>query len=1009
MKLQWIWWIILLPVILFAAPVHTTYIWHLEQPIYWPDRISVGTPTYERAWQSINNGGAHPENDVAGIFSVDDRVAAYQWRPKESIATMTGNDAGAQVTYSGGLAENVQSLADAGAYGYASSWNTHFQTARGWPTSGGQPRMEMVIISHHHALCPLIDANTLEKEIQIYQQLYPQVWGSSPPQSVGFFPPEIAFSERMIPALVENGISWVFVGSNHISRAIENFPLVLGTGGENCDPPNQADQINPSQSNWFSLTISRGCTPTDAYPYSFQPHYAQYVDPETQAVSQIIVVPVAQAMSWQDGYQMYGTGDIDEVAWANDQTYPMLVVLGHDGDNAWGGGYSYYIESVPSFTAEAVSKGYEPTTVPEYLADHPVAPGDVVHVEDGAWVNADSDFGSPDFINWNWPLYDAYGNFDIANGWALDERNWAVITAAQNRVETAEQIAGGVSIANIQDPLAGSPSNADLAWHFFLASLNSGYMYYGTSLDMEVKPSLACNWGAHYADMVIGGGSGDATAPSIWVPQQMPHNPGAIGYGSLWGYQQVHHSRDFWVWTFVYDVNGVEEATFYYRLDNDGVNPIASLQNETFAGGAEVTSWRTLPMTRCIFPAENVYSDPSINFDIMPDYIADEYYIHVTESEIVDSGDVLVDYFVEAIDSLGYIKRSPIQHTYVGSGGGAGPSDVVWWWPETPEAGETVTVYYDADLGTLPPGTNPVYIHIGHSGWQEILNPDPTMTFDADSQAWRYTYSIPVTATTVDFVFNDGMGNWDNNGGNDWHITVTGGGVPGFVMDGQLERSAELEGQNGSYNLWADFNGEYFYVATDRAQGTGNDRFIFLAEQPSSMTGAPWAKSGQVAAWDAYLAEEADNGWSGWFDNTGVAANATGSVLEGSLSLTGEYGSIPDQIWVALGIYTTPDGGSLVEQVPDAVTPNGNIEADEWIEINLGGPEELTIAVDGLDAVLNWSAAFGASSYQIHLTSTPFETLSESTKLTTVTSSPYTHEGVLAGYTKGFYRIIAEY
>ncbi|MBU1935906.1 hypothetical protein KKG05_00775, partial [bacterium] len=814
---------------------------------------------------------------------------------------------------------------------------------------------------------------------------------------------------RMIPALVENGISWVFVGSNHISRAVENFPLVLGTGGENCDPPNQADQINASQSNWFSLTISRGCTPTDAYPYSFQPHYAQYVDPETQAVSQIIVVPVAQAMSWQDGYQMYGTGDIDEIAWANNPTYPMLVVLGHDGDNAWGGGYSYYMESVASFTAEAVSQGYEPTVVPEYLADHPVAPGDVVHVEDGAWVNADGDFGSPDFINWNWPLYDAYGNFDIADGWALDERNWAVITAAQNRVETAEQIAGGVSIANIQNPLAGSPSNADLAWHFFLASLNSGYMYYGTSLDMEVKPSLACNWGTHYADMVIGGGSGDATAPSIWIPQQMPHNPGAIGYGSLWSYQQIHHSRDFWVWTFVYDVNGVEDVTFYYRLDNDGVNPIASIQNETFAGGAEVTSWRMLPMTRRIFPAENVYSDPSINFDIMPDYIADEYYIHVMESEIVDSGDVLVDYFIEAIDSLGYIKRSPIQHTYVGSGGGAGPSDIVWWWPESPEAGETVTIYYDADLGTLPPGTNPVYIHIGHSGWQGILSPDPTMTFDADSQAWRYTYSIPMTATTVDFVFNDGLGNWDNNGGSDWHITVSGGGVPGFEMDGQLESSAELVGQNGSYHLWADFNGEYFYVATDRAQGTGNDRFILLAEQPGSMQSSPWAKSGQVAAWDAFLAEEADNGWSGWFDNTGSAANASGAVSEGTLSLSGEYGSVPEQIWIALGAYQTSDGGTLVEQVPDAVTPNGNIEADEWIEINLGGPDELTMAVDGSDAILNWNAAFGASGYQIHLTSTPFETLSESTRLTTVPSSPYTHVGVLAGYTKGFYRVVAEY
>jgi hypothetical protein len=999
--------ILLLPVALCAAPVHTTYIWHLEQPIYWPDRVSISVPTYERAWESIHNGGPHPENDVAAIFSVADRVAAYQWRPKESIALMTGSDAGAQVTYTGGLVENVQSLAAANALGYTSSWNTDFQTARNWSTSGGRPRMEMVIIPHHHALCPLVDPKALEKEIQIYQYLYPQVWGSSPAQSVGFFPPELAFSERVIPTLVANGISWVFVPSNHISRAIDNFPLVLGTGGENCDPPNQADQINPDQSNWFSLTISRGCTPTDAYPYSFQPHYAQYVDPQTQAISQIIAVPVAMAMSWQDGYQMYGTDDIDEIAWANDPNHPMIVVLGHDGDNAWGGGYSYYMESVPAFTAEAVSKGYEPTTVPEFLADHPVATGDITHVEDGAWVNADGDFGSPQFINWNWPLYNASGQFDIANGWALDERNWAVITAAQNRVETAEQIAGGVSIANIQNPLQGTPSNADLAWHFFLASLNSGYMYYGASLDMEVKPSLACNWAAYYADMAIGSGSSDATAPTIWIPQQLPHNPGAIGYGPLWGYHQIHHSRDFWVWTFVYDLSGVEDVTFYYRLDNDGVNPISSIQNETYAGGAEVTSWRTLPMTRRVFPAGNVYNDPSINFDIMPTYIADEYYIHVTEPEIVDSGGVLVDYFVEAIDSLGYTKRSPIQHTYVGTGGAAGPSEIVWWWPENPQAGDSVVIYYDANLGALPPGTDTVCIHIGHSGWQGIVSPDPMMTFDADSQAWRYAYSIPQSATSVDFCFNDGQGHWDNNGGADWHITVTGG-TSGFVMDGQLEASAELVGQNGSYSLWAAFNGDDFYVATQRAQGTGNDRFIFIADEPGAMQNAPWAKSGQVASWDVYLAEEANNGWCGWFDNSGAATSAAGVVLEGSLSLAGEFGSIPDQVYLALGIYATPDGGTLVGQVPAAVIPNGNIEASEWIELRLK-PEHLTLISSGSDITLSWNPAFGATSYQVHLTSTPFEPLSENTQIATVTGPSFTHEGAVNIQAVGFYRVLAQH
>ena len=32
------------------------------------------------------------------------------------------------------------------------------------------------------------------------------------------------------------------------------------------------------------------------------------------------------------------------------------------------------------------------------------------------------------------------GQFDIEQGWSLDERNWAILTATENTVETAEQV-----------------------------------------------------------------------------------------------------------------------------------------------------------------------------------------------------------------------------------------------------------------------------------------------------------------------------------------------------------------------------------------------------------------------------------------------------------------------------------------------------------------------------------------------------------------------------------------
>ena len=68
-------------------------------------------------------------------------------------------------------------------------------------------------------------------------------------------------------------------------------------------------------------------------------------------------------MGWQDGYECYGTDDIDTIASANDPSHPMLVVFAHDGDNDFGGGYTYYTQCVPQFVNEAVSKGYTPTTV----------------------------------------------------------------------------------------------------------------------------------------------------------------------------------------------------------------------------------------------------------------------------------------------------------------------------------------------------------------------------------------------------------------------------------------------------------------------------------------------------------------------------------------------------------------------------------------------------------------------------------------------------------------------
>ncbi len=809
-----------------GAPVHTTYLWHMHQPIYWPDRSTWTPVRYETAYETITLG--HSESDVFAIFDKEDRVHDYQDYPRTAVSMILDlPDAGAQVSFAAALIENVTGLADAGWNGgrYAPDWYADYRTARSWTTSGGRPRLDQVLVAAHHPIAPLMDENALRRDIEVAKAAYAQAWGDTN-FTGGYFPAETCFSERMIPVLAGMGIDWVIVADIHISRACADYPYAAHE--DNCDPPNPADRLNPPQGYYDAISISRGVTVKTPPPFGFRPHRARYVDPATGTPYSIIVVPAANAESWNEGYATYGTGEIDDIAPYNDPDRPMLIVFAHDGDNAWSGGYSYYNENVTGFCHDAAERGYEPTTIAEYLADHPVSADDIVHVEDGGWVNADGDFGSPQFINWNWPLVDEYGDFDIPGGWAEDERNWAVLTAAQNRVETAEAYAGVTpDPARIYDPATGA-DQVEKAWHHLLSGYESGYMYYGTSLDMEVKATLAANAAVHYADAVISGGGADDVAPTVWIPQRLPWNPGGKGGGALWGYPSgdgADMPSDFWVWTFVYDVSGLARVDLKYRIDSDGENPMTGDENETYAGGPGVGPWQTVSMTRRSFPRDNFFGDPSIDFFVLPDYIADEYYTDVT-----GLSEMLVDYYVEAEDSVGNIKRSPIQHVYVG------------------EAASS----------------------------------------------------------------------------------------PGHVIDGELDSLSVLVASDGGLDLYADWDGEFLYVAADPVGATsGKDHFVIVGVDLSTPVASPWAKTGSVADRTLFLGNEDSNNWCGWFDAgeavlSSGADCAAGAWLEGTVRLAEYLGEpLPDGVYLATAAYDSPDGGDLRIQAP-AGDGDGDIDAAEY-------------------------------------------------------------------------------
>ncbi|MBN8596169.1 MAG: hypothetical protein J0L78_00695 [Planctomycetes bacterium] len=921
------------------SKVQFTYLWHLEQPIYWPDRQPTGFDRYERVNESRLHkagGATHPENNLDEIFGADDRKAVYQFRTRDSVNLIRwASKAGAQISYSGGLIENIQSLGGANQLGYSAGWMNPIREARAWTTSGGKPRLDVVIFPFHHALMPLVDENTMRKQVQAYKRIYPDAWGSSVPISRGFFPSEMAFSTRMIGVLASEGITWSVVSAEKIARAQPDFPIVFGSGGINCDPPNKADQINPLNSTvgngWYRQSISRGCSPVESI-FSLIPRRAQHIDPNTGAASSIIVIPASQGLSWRDGYAPIGTTDFANLAALNTGTRPALITLTHDGDNAWGGGYSYYMEATPNLVSSA-NATYPATTIEQYLADYPVPANDLVHVEDGAWVNADGDFGAPQFINWNWPLVNAQGNIDVANGWAEDARNWAVITAMQNRVETAEAITlarpvgfatyGGTGGAPLDTGRIVYPDNSTLpaerAWHYFMGALNSGYMYYGTALDMEVKPTIACNNAARLADPVIAsaGASGDTVAPTIWIPQRTPWNPGSTNFGPQHKYQQIVNNGDFDIWTFAYDASGISDGQVIlkYRLDNDGTNPLSSIQNETYAGGNEVGAWQSVTMTKRAFPAGNFFNDPGINFYVMPQYVADQYSARLTGIR-----SKLVDYYVEATDSRGNIKKSPIQHVYVGDGSGAptGGGTVVALNPETPIAGQSVTVTYDPAGRNLANAAS-VYLHYGYNQWNPVVSPDALMTKDAQTGKWSLTVPVIPSATKLDIVFNNGAEIWDNNGGSDWHFAVSGGQpIDTWDVSGVRDPDSVLlaTSASNSINLWAGLKGDIFYMATQAAAGS-NDRFLLLSgpSGPGALRAPMWGKGGQVGTWASFVGNESSNGYNGWSDVpagnvTQSAAINNGGVLAATIDLKKRFGggtTLPDRVFVAVGTYPTAD------------------------------------------------------------------------------------------------------
>lgn len=752
--------------ILFSQ-VHTTYLWHMHQPTYWGEVSQSNPNRYQMVKESqdlkmsggntYSDGLAHPLNNLEEIFGLADRVNAYQYQPKNAVQSIMGYaKAGAQMTYGGSLIENLNSLGAVNQWGYSSGWKNDVNTAHAWQTSGGKSRLDVMGFTMHHTLSPLVSDEVLKKEIEAHKYYQTQQFGY---YSNGYWPAEAAFSERIIKVLIEEGFQWTVIANSHLARTLADYPLVFGTNGCNIDPPNLADKVNTLGVNWHNGQID-GRGGQFAAPYCFTPHKAKYVDPETGTEYAITIIPMAELDSYRDGFSQQGVSNIQtNIAPYAGTAHPPLVLLAHDGDNAWGGGASYYGEAVSGFTNEAVNAGYVPTTIEQYLADFPVANTDIVKVEDGSWFNAANDWGSPMFINWFWPLYQE-SDHSVFNpdGWTEDVRNMAVLYAGENYCIMAEQLEGGVDMADVVNPTATS-SPAEKAWHFLLPGYDSGNAYYGLALDLEIKATLAVNRAIERANTTINAHPDtDNTKPSVMTPQRYPYNPGNIGFGPNYAYQQILNNADFAVWTLAYDVSGIQSAVLKYRIDHDGINPLTSNENDTYAGGSEVGDWVSMNMTEKIIPKDNVTNNPEVSFFMLPDAISSLYYAYIN-----GISNKLLDYYVEITDTKGNVTKTKIQHVWVGENLNVNPT--IAFTPENNYFSTPMEVTITATDSSDP---NPVIYYTTDGS-------TPTLS----SSSATNTVTIPITQTTVFKAFAQ-----DNEGNVSDIVTKTYyiGDVPTFTV-----------------------------------------------------------------------------------------------------------------------------------------------------------------------------------------------------------------------------------
>lgn len=209
-------------------------------------------------------------------------------------------------------------------------------------------RVELTGCGYFHPIFPLIPEADRRRQVEMHLEAFEETFGLRP---AGFWPPELAFSEDMVPLLAEAGFQWTVVDEPHLVNANRDR-------------------------EWHELLL--------------RPHYLERDGRRVAVVARDRDISIAQ----QSGYDPEW---LKNKALLKIQGVPknlgedLLLVIATDGENGWfrhsgerAGFWGWFFRPLlESLRSDPSFDFINLTTVRGYLRDHP--PEDVVRVESGSW------------------------------------------------------------------------------------------------------------------------------------------------------------------------------------------------------------------------------------------------------------------------------------------------------------------------------------------------------------------------------------------------------------------------------------------------------------------------------------------------------------------------------------------------------------------------------------------------------------------------------------------------